>query len=199
MRTRRVVWLFVLAVAACGGEPEEVTLTWGAIRSFPEHAEDIDRADKAAKLMMTRLFARLQESVSEGGPAKAVEVCRDAAPAIAREVGGETGLRLGRMSHRLRNPRNAPPEWAADFLKVSVTEGAPDQGWQPVAFFGPDGLGGLVIPIITKPMCVTCHGKDDEIPNEVKAALRDAYPDDRARGFGPGSLRGFLWVEWSTR
>ena len=43
--------------------------------------------------------------------------------------------------------------------------------------------------IPTQPVCLTCHG-GDSVPAEVEAKLRQYYPDDQARGFKAGDLRG---------
>ena len=40
----------------------------------------------------------------------------------------------------------------------------------------------------TQPVCTACHGA--AIAPGVAAALDDLYPEDRARGFGVGDIRG---------
>ena len=44
-------------------------------------------------------------------------------------------------------------------------------------------------------MCLNCHGKD--IDREVVARIDALYPEDRARGYAVGDLRGVFWVEFS--
>lgn len=43
-------------------------------------------------------------------------------------------------------------------------------------------------------MCMTCHGGQELIPDNVKERLATLYPDDQATGFTPGSLRGAFTV-----
>jgi hypothetical protein len=59
----------------------------------------------------------------------------------------------------------------------------------------PDGRIGVTLPILAMDLCMKCHGADDRIPDEVKEALAKAYPEDEARGFAPGDIRGQFWVE----
>ena len=62
-------------------------------------------------------------------------------------------------------------------------------------FVGPEARLGALFPIRLQPQCVQCHGKPEELSTEVRAALLDRYPDDRATGFAAGDLRGWFWVE----
>lgn len=179
---KRSAWLgVVLFLAACGGETA----------TAPETGREaaIAKAKAAAAALKERLGARLAEAVAGGGPASAVSVCRDAAPRIAADVAREQGIRMGRSSHRLRNPANRPPDWAAEIVADSARAKDP----QVVAL--PDGGRGVTLPIPTQRMCLTCHGAADAIPDDVAAALARDYPGDRATGFAEGDLRGVFWVE----
>jgi hypothetical protein len=157
----------------------------------PAERERFEAARAAAQRLFERLGGRLLQAVSEGGPAAAIDVCRSAAPAIADEVSAERGLRIGRTSHRLRSPANAPPDWAAELVR-SLPEDPEAAG--PWAFRLGDGRLGVTLPIRAKKMCLTCHGDREAMPGEVRAAIASAYPDDRATGFREGDLRGIFWV-----
>ena len=57
----------------------------------------------------------LQMALKSGladGPATAIEVCRVKAPGIADALSVD-GVKMGRSGHKLRNPDNAAPDWAA--------------------------------------------------------------------------------------
>ena len=99
---------------------------------------------------------------------------------------------MGRTSHRLRNPDNAPPEWADDIVKRSAGTAA-ESAERHVVDLG-DRLGVLA-PIGTLGLCTTCHGDAETFPPELSAALAEAYPDDQATGFEVGELRGWMWAE----
>ncbi|MEM1413165.1 MAG: DUF3365 domain-containing protein, partial [Pseudomonadota bacterium] len=98
-------------------------------------------------------------------------------------------VQLGRTSHRLRNPDNAGPAWATDVLKAYLEQ---PSGWTPQAVDLGEGRAGYVEPIVTQPLCLACHGA--ELAPEIRTALAEQYPEDRATGFEAGALRGVFWV-----
>lgn len=139
--------------------------------------------------------SRLQQALQAGlarGPVEAIAVCRIEAPEIVTALSRD-GVRLGRVSHKLRNPANGEPAWARAVLDEYLAQpAARAPRVVPVA----PGRTGYVEPIVTQPLCVTCHG--EAIAPEVAAALTRLYPDDRATGFRPGDLRGVFWVEFPS-
>ena len=150
------------------------------------------RADEAIARLQQGLQARLGKALAEGGPAAAVAVCRDEAPRVAAEVEAATGVRLGRTSDRLRNGRNVPPAWAAAAAAASAGRRAADVRAQG---FDLGDRVGVLRPIAVAPVCTRCHGAPEAIPADVAAALKAAYPSDRATGYAPGDHRGFFWAE----
>jgi hypothetical protein len=109
------------------------------------------------------------------------------APTVAAQISEQYGLKIGRTSHKLRNPANAPPEWA----RGSVA----DQVADPTFLAGPNGEMGALLPIRLKAECQMCHGPAEMIDDEVQTAISEAYPEDEAVGFGEDDLRGWFWVE----
>jgi hypothetical protein len=132
----------------------------------------------------------LQVGMQEG-PQTAVNSCRMRAPEIAVEQTDAT-QRVGRTSHKLRNPANAPEPWMQAVLDQYLDE-AEDR--QPVVVQLGDGWVGYAEPIILQPMCVACHGQTLE--PRVTQEIRRFYTDDQAIGFKPGDLRGIFWAEFS--
>jgi hypothetical protein len=149
-------------------------------------------ADRAAIRLQERLAARLMAEMARAGPSAAVHVCRDEAQPLTRAVGGELGLAIGRTSHRLRNPKNVPPPWAAAFVAASADRKLDEV--RAVVFDLGDRVG-LLKPIGVQGVCLSCHGAPGAIDPEVVERLRADYPEDRATGFALGDLRGFIWVE----
>ena len=66
--------------------------------------------------------------------------------------------------------------------------------FEPVSVKLPEGRAGYVEPILTQPLCLTCHGdvQDPALLERIKAD----YPEDRATGFEAGELRGVFWIEY---
>lgn len=133
----------------------------------------------------------LQDALRTGmtqGPVEAIAACRLRAPEIAKALSRD-GVRLGRTSHRLRNPSNAPPDWVSPILDAYVANPA-DRTPRTTAL--PDGQSGYVEPILTQPLCLACHGK--VLAPDVSARIKELYPEDEAVGFEVGDLRGVFWV-----
>ena len=145
------------------------------------------KASSAQQALGKTLLGALTASIGERGFAQSVEFCRGAAPDMAEKVGAEHGIAIGRTSHKLRNPQNAPPEWAAQ--TVASKDGGKHH------FAGSDGSLGVLTPIMTAELCTKCHGGPDALADGVEAALTEKYPDDEATGFAVGELRGWFWVE----
>ena len=135
------------------------------------------------------LSTALQEGLAQG-PVAAIAACRLRAPEISAALSTDS-VRMGRSSHRLRNPANAAPSWVAPILDAYV---AGDAEWSPGSVVLPDGRSGYVEPIGIKPLCLTCHG--DSLAPDIAARIDELYPDDRAVGFQVGDLRGVFWVEF---
>ncbi|MCA9175444.1 MAG: DUF3365 domain-containing protein [Planctomycetales bacterium] len=146
-----------------------------------------ERALAAKNALFTKLSSRLVEAMSSGGPAAAIQVCSQDAVKIAAVVSESQGVRIGRTSFKLRNPRNAPPEWTVPFVEQRVAE--------PQFVELPDGNTGALLPIKLQTACLACHGPEDTIASDVKAKLAELYPEDQATGFHDGDLRGWFWVE----
>jgi hypothetical protein len=141
----------------------------------------------ATNALASELMGELSAALDQDGPAGGITVCREKAPEVAADVSGMYGVKIGRTSHRLRNPANVAPAWAEPFVS--------DLEEDPVYLAGPDGELGALLPIRLKAECQMCHGPAETIDDEVMAAIKDVYPEDRAVGFIEGDLRGWFWVE----
>jgi len=175
----------VLLAGACGGEPQ-ATAQWDEVGIEDADAEQITLAVQARDAFASRLIGELTDTIAEGGPGNAVGVCNVEAPLIASGINAEFGVRIGRTSHKLRNPENAPPNWMSSVVSEKRAE--------PAAFVGPDGSLGAVYPIRLAATCLLCHGDPETIIPEAKARIAEFYPDDRATGFAAGDLRGWFWI-----
>ena len=153
----------------------------------PEQKNQLDRAMAAKDAMAGTLMSELKSELELAGPSGAVVVCRDMAPMISDDIADSYGLAIGRTSHRLRNPANVAPEWAQDLVDREASS--------PTYLAGPDGELGVVLPIKLAAPCLACHGQPEALDQEVRTALAESYPADRAVGFSEGDLRGWFWIE----
>ena len=180
--------LVLLAGSGCDRPSPPATQAATALTSLsPTQQAQQQRAAAAKEQMFRELVDELMKSLSINGPAKAIRVCQARAPEIAGSVGQQHGVSMGRTSFRLRNPDNQPPVWAREFVAQRVE--------QPLQVALPNDALGLLMPIRLQATCLMCHGHEDQIFPEVKAAVVSAYPDDEATGFSEGDLRGYFWVE----
>lgn len=112
------------------------------------------------------------------------------APKLAASISEREGFALGRSSHRLRNSESAQVEPIRAYLERYAKAG--EQA--PVEASHDDRSWVVIAPIVTPPLCLTCHGDPATFSPELKQALKESYPDDRATGFSAGDLRGVFWA-----
>lgn len=190
LTTHRTASLFVLGLLTS-------TLALTAALPWPPaaRAEDAGAEDASSKRARETLgpFKRaLKQALTEGlrdGPVQAIDACHTQAPDIA-QAHSTSGVRVGRASHRLRNPQNAAPDWVQPVLDAYVAD---DAHRAPRLVALGDGRVGYVEPIRIQPLCLTCHG--ETLAPAVRARIDALYPEDAATGFAPGDLRGVWWVE----
>ncbi|MDP2346078.1 MAG: DUF3365 domain-containing protein [Deltaproteobacteria bacterium] len=150
------------------------------------------RAIAAAGALKGELKAALEDAMKVGGPVGAIDVCKDKGQSIAAAHTKE-GLAVGRTSHKLRNPANAPRPWVQPLLDEMVKSDPTTLTARTIALEG--GRVGYVEPIVTGQLCLACH---EAITPVVQAKLAGTYPNDAATGFKLGELRGVVWVEMTA-
>ena len=177
--------LVLVAAVAVGGCQRDAASNENASATEFNNAKAIALSAKDA--LFARLSWRLTEVMKSKGPAAAIEVCSREAVNIAKSVGEEHGVTIGRTAARLRNPSNVAPDWAKQLIE--------DPSAEPQFVQLPHGRTGALLPIKLQSKCLICHGPADQIAGNVKTQLAKLYPDDRATGFKAGDLRGWFWIE----
>ena len=191
---RTIVMAMLAAAALAGGCARELAQFKSyAMNELPaELSGPVTAADQAIQELQQRLVARLSEEMARGGPMEAISVCRDEAQTITASVEQDRSIAVGRTSHRLRNPRNAPRAWTRSYVEAAAGKRA---GQVEAVVVDLGDHVGVLKPIPTGAVCVTCHGATDAMAPELLAAIRSAYPEDHATEFAEGELRGFFWAE----
>ena len=149
---------------------------------------ELSRAQSTLAPLKEQLVDALTGALEEGGPTNAIHICRDRAPEIAAEL-SVGGVRMGRTSHKLRNPDNAPEPWVEPLLQAYL-ENPTDT--RPRAVYIDDSTIGYVEPIYVMSFCLICHGPS--IEPDLLAEIDSVYPEDQATGFKANELRGLFWV-----
>lgn len=150
--------------------------------------EDMDRAQQTLAPFKEELVDTLMGTLQDASPAEAIHVCRDRAPEIAARLSVD-GVRMGRTSHKTRNPANAPEPWVEPLLAAYLAE---PTDVRPRAVYVDDATVGYVEPIYVIHFCLSCHGPSVE--PELLQEIQSAYPEDQATGFKSDELRGLFWV-----
>ncbi len=140
------------------------------------------------------LQAALKGAMKSGGPVEAIAVCNEKAPGIAAAHGEANGWKVGRTSLKYRNPGNAPDDWEVSILQSFEQRKAAGEDIAKMDFGEFAELDGKKVfrymkAIPTGEICLNCHGGDNVKP-EIEARLADIYPDDKARGYSTGEIRG---------
>lgn len=177
------------------------TVITGVLCIASVHADDFVQpvADSRAtvKEFMQQLKGELQKGMQEGGPVTAIAVCKDKAPAIAAALGESKGLRVGRTSLRVRNPLNSPDVWEKAVLEKFEQRKLAGEDPAGIEFYAAAEQEDKTVfrymkAIPTAELCVVCHGA--ELAPELEAKLAELYPQDQARGYQPGDLRGAFTI-----
>lgn len=145
---------------------------------------------------MQQLMQENKKAMMESGPESAIGVCRDIAPKLANDLSRQHGIKLTRVSLKVRNPLLGTPD-AWEQKKLQEFEARAARGERADAMEAaeivdePAGKSFRYLKAIAlQPGCVACHGSSAEIPAGVKARLAESYPHDRATGYAPGQIRG---------
>jgi hypothetical protein len=151
------------------------------------------QARSLAGNLMLSLQGELFAAMKDGGPVRALDVCRVRAPEIATATATGTPWKIARTALKLRNPKNAPDAWETakleDFRKrlAGGEEMAALEAYEVVETEGRATFRYMKAIGTTSP-CLTCHGS--ALKPEVAAKVKELYPDDQAVGFAAGQLRG---------
>jgi hypothetical protein len=178
-----------------------LTLVVAVFLATQSIASDVDtriaESRKVVKEFASTLKTELMQGMQSGGPVNAISVCNHKAPEIAATASAATGWDVGRTSLKVRNPANAPDAWenrilenfesqkakGADITKLEYAETVNTDGKQYFRYM-------KAIP--TAELCVACHGS--QLDPALEAKLDGLYPNDKARGFMPGDIRGAFTI-----
>lgn len=140
------------------------------------------------------LKTALEQAIETGGVIHALTFCHEKAGPIAADLGQEQDVLIGRTSLKTRNAANAPDNWELAVLtqfQARKEQGEPSDALEFAAVIEDDAgkkTFRYMKAIPTTTLCLRCHGENLEA--EVDAKLRELYPEDQARGFKEGDLRG---------
>ncbi len=148
-----------------------------------------------------QLKGELGKSMKASGPVATIDVCNKTAPAIAKSLSEKHGMSVARTSLKTRNSANAPDAWEEAVLQKFEQRRAAGESPAEMAFFEIVEENGqknfrfmkaIGMPPLTKMPCLKCHGEN--IDPKITAKLDELYPEDKARGYKPGQIRGAFTI-----
>jgi len=169
-------------------------LSAAALAAEPQPEPPAKQAAALAQEFVSLLRPRLKQAMAEGGPAGAIAVCADVAPAIADSLSARSGWHVKRVSLKSRNASRAvPDDWERAVLlefdrRQVAGEDAADISFGEVVA----GQYRYMQAQGVEPLCLLCHGKG--LADDVEQTLRQYYPDDWATGYSLGQVRGAISV-----
>jgi hypothetical protein len=151
-------------------------------------------ADGLAEKIRGILFQELEKGSFPG----AVRACSEVAQDVTRQFNNQAGHFVRRVSLKNRNPLNAPDGYERkkleEFDTLQREKKLPKEFYEVQKEGGQDTLHYLK-PLVALPLCITCHGPLEKIPDPVKTVVREKYPDDKAIGYQAGDVRGAISVK----
>ena len=165
------------------------------------YADQTVDARALASQLIQQLGGALKKELAASGPEGAIAVCRDLAPALAGELSRKSGSRVARVSLKTRNPLlGSPDPWEqkvlAEFDRRSTAGEKVDSLEYSETTDEPQGRYFRYMKALqVQPLCLSCHGGAENIPDQVKARLADEYPHDQAIGYVIGQVRGAVTIK----
>jgi hypothetical protein len=159
-----------------------------------EHQQDVlkQEAQKLVQQFVGQMKPQLKKAMEEGGPTQAIESCATLAPAIADAMSAQSGWKVRRVSLKTRNASRAEPDdWERSVL-IRFDQRQAAGELPPTINFGEieDGNYRYMQAQGVEPVCLVCHG--ELLSASVKEMLDQYYPNEQARGYAMGQLRGAI-------
>lgn len=182
--------LAALTCAGCGTRHEPLDET-GAM----------ERGARIADATFQVLAARLQQATAAEGIHGAVDVCSRSALPIVDSLSRHLGVRIRRVSHRVRNPADRPDAEEGRVLAGYLHQlelGSRPEELRPLVHAAGDSIHFHRPILLAMPLCLSCHGlPGTDIDSLTLAAIQARYPQDAATGHTLGDLRGMWSIRWA--
>lgn len=159
-----------------------------------------ENSQKIAQNFMTELSAQLKQQIESDGVESAIPVCKNIAPALAAKY-SQNGALVKRVSNRARNTtQGTPDEWEQKALlefDSAIKLNPSNSNLEKAELITePNGRYYRYAKAITvKPLCLNCHGSNNDIKPSVLEVIRQEYPNDIAIGYKVGDLRGAISIK----
>lgn len=180
--------LIIIAVLGCDSDP-------GAKISDATPDEYRTIADE----FMNKLSGVLVTELRKGGPILAINVCSDTAQHLTKKFSDKKGITIKRVSFKNRNKLNVPDDFEArvlgEFDKMRAQGRLrPQTEYFEIVQENGKSFARYMKPIVIRPLCLNCHGKENEIDSQILSIIEENYENDLAKNYDIGDLRGAVSI-----
>lgn len=189
MKRVLVLQVFIILLTTCNQQNQK---NEDAVTLQQITADYRNTGDSIAALAQRVLLSNVSSAMQNGGPANAVDFCHIHASDITDSLSNSMNVTIERISFKNRNPKNAPVT-SEDSLALNYFASALEQNLNLKDTIFTSALQTLYYkPIaIALPACLKCHGKTgQDIDAKTAAILQSKYPEDKAKEYKMGDLRG---------
>lgn len=152
----------------------------------------VTNGNAISKIAFETISAELKNALQTGGIEYALKYCNEKAYPITDSLAQAHQVSIRRVSNKNRNPRNKADKMEEFLIKgfgIDLSEG---NELTPKLVLKDDTVL-FYKPIITQPLCLSCHGTPErELAVSTDTLIRQLYPRDKAIGYQNNQVRG-LW------
>jgi len=154
------------------------------------NAQYIQEGKEITQATFKELSENLQQAMAEGGVENALKFCNVNAMSLTDSLSTHFNVQIKRTSHKVRNVKNVPSDQEQQIIEQYLSKEAE---LKPIIQENEKGLVSFYAPIVTKGLCLTCHGEvGKNITKNDYQVIQSLYPKDKAVGFNIDELRG-IW------
>ena len=152
--------------------------------------EYLKKGKEIAQASVKVLGGTLKAAIAAEGIEGAIRTCNVHANPIVDSLSKEYNATIKRTSLRIRNQENKPTANEKHILKLYQRAQEAGEDLMPIVILDSNWVT-FYSPIITKPLCLNCHG-EPELRLETIELLEKMYPGDKAYSYKLDEIRG-MW------
>jgi hypothetical protein len=152
-----------------------------------------EKAEGYANAAQTRLLGALLSQIEQEGVKAAIGYCHEKAASLTSLDSLEKrGIEVRRVAQRNRNMANALDPKEVEVYGKMKTKAKLIEGEERLLVEEAEAFVFYKAIFVGMSTCLQCHGKKIEMAPEVSFAIDSLYPEDKAKEFSMGDLRG-MW------
>lgn len=159
----------------------------------------ITRGNALAKISFETLSGELQKVMQHEGIDSALYYCNLHAYPITDSLSQVSSATIKRLTTKTRNPKNKADELASFMIKGFGNDLSEGKAITPKLVLKDDSVL-FFKPIITQPLCLTCHGTPGkEVAFSTDSTIQKLYPHDKAVGYKNNEVRGVWRIAFKVK